>query len=136
MTYHVGDTLPEIVTPVVDRLRIAYMAVAMRDPNLVHVEPDYAARAGLPSVIAHGTFAVSYLGAAVARAAGVDALSRLKVDLVAPVFPGERLRTEATVVDVQPSDTGPVVSVRLSATTTDGKPVARGRAEFVDREAQ
>jgi acyl dehydratase len=132
MTYQVGDTIPEIVTPLVDRLRIAYMTVAMRDPNLVHVEPDYAAKAGLPSVIAHGTFVVSYLGAAVARAAGVDALTRLKVDLVAPIFPGETLRTEVTVVDVRPRDGGSVVSVALSATTTDGKPVARGRAEFVD----
>lgn len=132
MGYKIGDTLPEILTPLIDRLRIAYMTVAMRDPNPVHVEPDYAAKAGLPSVIAHGTFGVAYLGAAVSRAAGVDALSRLKVDLVAPVFPGEALRTEAVVTDVAVGERGPVVSLRLTATTTEGKPVARGTAEFRD----
>ncbi|MFF6002945.1 MaoC family dehydratase [Prauserella flavalba] len=130
MSYQIGDTLPEIVTPAIDRMRIAYMTVSMRDPNLVHLEDDYAAKAGLPSVIAHGTFAVSHLGAAVSRAVGVDALTQFRVDLVAPVFPGDVLRTEATVTGVETGDGGTVVSVKLSATKADGTRVARGTAAF------
>jgi acyl dehydratase len=117
------------MTPVMDRMRIAYMTVAMRDPNLVHVEDAYAAKAGLPSVIAHGTFAVSYLGIAVSRLVGVDALRRLKVTLLAPVFPGDQLRLEATVTTVEPDDGG-TVTVTLSATNADGTRVARGEAAF------
>jgi acyl dehydratase len=131
MSYQIGDELPEIVTPVIDRMRLAYMTVSMRDPNPVHLEDGYAALAGLPSVIAHGTFAVSYLAFAVTRAAGVDALTRLAINLVGPVFPGDVLRIEATVTDVEARGPASLVSAELSATRADGTCVARGQASFM-----
>jgi acyl dehydratase len=124
----IGDELPEIVTPPVDRLRIAYMTVAMRDPNLVHVEDAYAAKAGLPSVIAHGTFVTSYAGAAVSRAVGVDALRRIRVDVTAPVFPGDVLRTHAIVTGSEPAPEGRLLTVDLTVTNQDGVRVGRGTA--------
>jgi acyl dehydratase len=127
----VGDRLPELTAPPVDRLRLAYMAVAMRDPNLVHVDDDYARHCGLPGVIAHGTFVVSYLGIAVSRSVGVTALSHLRVDLTAPVFPGDAVRAEAAVTEVTQSGEGELVTVRLSATKQDGSVVGRGTATFV-----
>lgn len=135
MGYQVGDRLPGVATPPVDRMRIAYMAVSMRDPNLVHVEDSYAAEAGLPSAIAHGTFVVSYLGAAVSRVAGVDALRRLRVDVTAPVFPGDVLHTEAEVTEVQVEPDGELVSLRLSVSRADGTCVGRGDATFLQQVA-
>jgi acyl dehydratase len=130
MTYQIGDKLPEVASPVIDRMRLAYMTVSMRDPNRVHLEDDYAGQAGLPSVIAHGTFAVSYLGLAITRAVGADALTRLAVELTGPVFPGDTLRVEATVTDVQASGETSLVSADLTATRADGMCVARGKASF------
>ena len=66
MVLHVGDVLPEVEAPKMDRLRLAYMAVSMRDPNLVHMEDDYAARSGLPGVIAHGMYTMALAARAVA----------------------------------------------------------------------
>lgn len=131
MLLRVGDTLPGIVSPPGDRLRIAYMAVAMRDPNLVHVEDSYAQRSGLPGVIAHGTFAFSYAGAAVARVAGVDALRRLEVALTAPVFAGDVLRTTgvATALDTE-AEGVELVTVELTVERQDGVRVAQGAATF------
>lgn len=131
MDYQVGDKLPGVTTPPVDRMRIAYMTVSMRDPNPVHIEDEYAAKSGLPSVIAHGTFVVSYLGATVSRAVGVGAIRRLRVDVTAPVFPGDVLQTRAEVTDVQPGPDGALVSVRLTATRADGTGVGRGTATFL-----
>ena len=136
MRYRVGDRLPAPVIPVVDRMRIAYMAVSMRDPNPVHIEDEYAARCGLPGVIAHGTFVTSYLGLTVSRAVGVDAVRRLRVDLTAPVVPGDTLSTEAVVVAVDPAGEGEepgaeLVTVELTATRADGATVGRGTATFV-----
>jgi acyl dehydratase len=112
-------------------MRIADLAVSMRDPNLVHVEDEYARRCGLPGVIAHGTFVVSQLGAAVSRAVGVAALRRLQVDLTAPVFPGDTVRAEAEVTEVAGSAEGELVTVRLTATKHDGSIAGRGSATFV-----
>jgi acyl dehydratase len=119
-------------------MRIAYMAVSMRDPNPVHVEDQYAVRCGLPGVIAHGTFVTSSLGLVVSRAVGVAALRRLRVDLTAPVVPGDTLSTEAVVVALAPAgpheDRGTeLVTVELTATRADGVPVGRGTAAFVQR---
>lgn len=130
MTYAVGDTLPRLEPPAIDRLRIAYMAVAMRDPNPVHVEDEYARRCGLPGVIAHGTFVVSYLGLAVTRAVGSAAVRRLRADLTAPVFPGDEITAEATVTAVLPDGDGTLVTVALSAVRADGAQVGRGEATF------
>lgn len=136
MRYRVGDHLLAPALPTVDRMRIAYMAVSMRDPNPVHIEDEYAARCGLPGVIAHGTFVTAYLGLTVSRAAGVGAIRRLRVDLTAPVVPGDRLSAEAVVVAVEPAGEGvergnEMVTVELTATTADGTTVGRGTATFV-----
>lgn len=133
MVLHVGDVLPEVEAPKLDRLRLAYMAVSMRDPNLVHMEDDYAARSGLPGVIAHGTFVVSYAGAAVSRVVGVDAIKRLKVDVTGPVFLGDVLRTRAEVVDVEPSADGELLRLNLTVSRDDGQTVGRGEAVVVQR---
>lgn len=127
----VGDDLTEVLAPPVDRLRIAYMAVAMRDPNLVHVEDGYAAKAGLPSAIAHGTFVTSYAGAAVSRVVGVDALRRVRVDVTAPVFPGDLLRTAGVVTAAEPRPDGTELTIELSVTNQDGIRVGRGTAVVV-----
>jgi acyl dehydratase len=128
VSLQIGDELPEVLTPPIDRLRIAYMAVSMRDPNLVHVEDSYAARSGLPSVIAHGTFVTSYAGAAISRAVGVDAVRKIRVDVTAPVFPGDVLRTHAVVTGSEPAPDGRLLTIDVTVTNQDGARVGRGTA--------
>ena len=128
MSLQIGDELPEVLTPPIDRLRIAYMAVSMRDPNLVHVEDSYAAKSGLPSVIAHGTFVTSYAGAAISRAVGVDAVRRIRVDVTAPVFPGDVLRTQAVVTGAESAADGQLLTIDVTVTNQDGVRVGRGTA--------
>ena len=118
---------PLLTTPEITRLRIAYMTVAMKDPNLVHMEDDYARLSGLPQVIAHGTFAVSYVGAAVSRAVGVRNVQRVKVELTAPVFPGDVITIEMTEVDEgETTSRG-----KLTAHNQAGLQVARGEATWL-----
>jgi acyl dehydratase len=133
MALRVGDVLPELNSPTMDRMHLAYMTVAMRDPNLVHLEDEYAAQSGLPGVIAHGTFVVAYAGAAVSRAVGVEAIKHLKVDVTAPVFLGDVLRAHAEVVDLERSADGETATLRLLVTRQDGAQVGRGRAVVVQQ---
>jgi acyl dehydratase len=128
VSLQIGDELPEVLTPPIDRLRIAYMAVSMRDPNLVHVEDSYAAKSGLPSVIAHGTFVTSYAGAAISRAVGMDAVRKIRVDVTAPVFPGDVLRTHAVVTGSAPAPAGQLLTIDVTVTNQDGARVGRGTA--------
>lgn len=116
-----------LTTPEITRLKIAYMTVAMKDPNLVHMEDDYARLSGLPTVIAHGTFAVSYVGAAVSRSVGVENVKRLKVELTAPVFPGDVITVSLAGTDEQDGTT----TAKLTALNQNGTQVARGEATWV-----
>jgi acyl dehydratase len=129
--FEVGQLLPPLTSPPMSRIRFAYMAVAMRDPNLVHIEDDYARQSGLDGVIAHGTFVVSYLGATISRAVGADALRSLRVDITAPVYLTDVLTTQARVTDVSGGVTQPLVHVSLQANRSNGDVVAKGQASFV-----
>jgi len=121
------SSTPTLSSPEITRLRLAYMAVAMRDPNLVHMEDDYARKSGLPQVIAHGTFAVAYVGFALSQAVGMDRVRRVKVELTAPVFPQDIISVVYT--DLQTS--GNLTCARISAKNQSGRLVARGESTWV-----
>ena len=112
-------------------MRLAYMAVAMRDPNPVHLDDDFARDIGLPGVIAHGTFAISYVGAAISRHVGVDRLRTLNVELTAPVFIGDELTTQVTTGMVHSLGDQTILDGVLSVKNQDGTLVARGTASWV-----
>ncbi|WP_321797318.1 MaoC family dehydratase [Caballeronia sp. J97] len=58
----VGDTLPPISLPPVSRTMLALFAGASGDHNAVHIDTDYARRAGAPDVFAHGMLSMAWLG--------------------------------------------------------------------------
>ena len=58
----VGDTLPALQLPVVDRTTLALFAGASGDHNRVHIDIDYVRAAGMPDVFAHGMLSMAWLG--------------------------------------------------------------------------
>ena len=58
----VGDVLPPLVLPPLDRATLALFAGASGDHNPIHIDIDVARRAGLPDVIGHGMLSMAWLG--------------------------------------------------------------------------
>ena len=58
-TVAVGDILPPLQLPPVDRTTLALFAGASGDHNAIHVDLDVARRAGMPDVFAQG---ITHLG--------------------------------------------------------------------------
>jgi acyl dehydratase len=58
----VGDTLPPLTLPPVDRTTLALFAGASNDHNPIHIDLDYARKARMPDVFAHGMLSMAYLG--------------------------------------------------------------------------
>ncbi|AJG20786.1 MaoC family protein [Cupriavidus basilensis] len=58
----VGDTLPELTLPPVDRRTLALFAGASGDHHPIHIDLDFARRAGMPDVFAHGMLGMAWLG--------------------------------------------------------------------------
>lgn len=81
----------------IERGQIAAYADVVGDHNPVHLDEEFAKRAGLPSVIAHGPLTIALALDAVVEQLGPDALRSARARLSAPVFPGEPL----TVVPIE-----------------------------------
>ncbi len=58
----VGDTLPPLTLEPINRTTLALFAGASNDHNAIHIDTDYARRAGMPDVFAHGMLSMAYLG--------------------------------------------------------------------------
>ncbi|MFJ3054074.1 MaoC family dehydratase [Pseudomonas nitroreducens] len=63
----VGDEIPPLSLPAVDRTTLALYAGASGDHNQVHIDLDFARRARQPDVFAHGMLSVAYLGRMLTR---------------------------------------------------------------------
>lgn len=58
----VGDELPPLSLPAVDRATLALFAGASGDHNPIHIDLDFARRAGMPDVFAHGMLGMAWVG--------------------------------------------------------------------------
>jgi acyl dehydratase len=59
---NVGDALPPLTTKEITRTTLALFAGASGDHNPIHIDIDFAKRAGMPDVFAHGMLNMAYLG--------------------------------------------------------------------------
>lgn len=58
----VGDALPPLTLAPVNRTTLALYAGASGDHNPIHIDLDFARRARMPDVFAHGMLSAAYLG--------------------------------------------------------------------------
>lgn len=58
----VGDQLPELITKPISRTTLALFAGASGDHNPIHIDIDFAQKAGMEDVFAHGMLSMAYLG--------------------------------------------------------------------------
>lgn len=57
-----GDTLPPLTAKPISRTTLALFAGASGDHNPIHIDMDFAKKAGMPDVFAHGMLGMAYLG--------------------------------------------------------------------------
>ena len=57
----VGEEVPGLTLPPVDRTMLALFAGASGDHNPVHIDIDFARKAGMPDVFAHGMLGMAWL---------------------------------------------------------------------------
>jgi acyl dehydratase len=108
--------------------RIAAYAEASGDHNPIHLDPEFARQAGLPSTIAHGLLTLGLACAQVEEWAGSDAwAARVSCRFSAPVPSGQELSCQ---VRVSASD-GDAATLELEALTETGeRALTRARVEL------
>jgi len=124
LTLKQGDLLFEKTIPPAGRERVALFSEATEDPNPIHVDDDFARRAGFPTVLQQGPMTTAHFAQLLARSVGAEAVTMLDVTFTAPVYPDDTLILRAEV-----AETGPVTRFHLSAVKGDGTQTAKGFAE-------
>ncbi len=58
----VGDQIPALTLPAINRTTLALYCGASGDHNPIHIDIDFARKARCPDVFAHGMLSAAYLG--------------------------------------------------------------------------
>ena len=124
-TLSAGEVLFEVTLPPAGRARVAQFSEGTQDPNPIHVDDEFARRAGFPTVLQQGPMTTSQFARLLEDRAGRGRLKTLDVTFTAPVFPEDGLVLKAVV-----SEVGEVARCTLSARKSDGTETARGIAEL------
>lgn len=109
---NVGDELPPLVVPLTRTLIVA-TAIASRDYQDVHHDPELARERGSEDIFMNILSTNGFVGRFITDWAGPDAtLKRVAIRLGAPNYPGDTMTMTGTVT-AKDDDTGAVeVSVR------------------------
>jgi acyl dehydratase len=107
-----GMELAEVVFGPLKRSDIVRYAGAAGDFNPIHIDDDYARRAGAPTAFAMGMLPAGYLAHAVSDwFGGPQHLRRFRVRFITRVWPGDEIVCRGRVDEVE----GDLVTVRFDA---------------------
>jgi acyl dehydratase len=95
----VGDELPPLVKPPVDRSQIARYAGASGDYGPLHVDEPFARNAGFPGVLVPGMLAMGFLGELATDWLRGARLRRFSARFVKIVWPGDVVTVRGRVAD-------------------------------------
>jgi acyl dehydratase len=95
----VGDELPPLVKPPVDRSQIARFAGATGDYGPLHVDEPFARNAGFPSVLVHGMLTMGFLAELATDWLRGARIRRFSSRFVKIVWPGDVVTARGRVAD-------------------------------------
>lgn len=124
----VGDLLPALQLPPVDRKMLALFGGASGDHNAVHIDLDFARRAGMPDVFAQGMLGMAWLGRLLTQWAPQSRLRRFDVRFQGITHLGNAIRCTGKVVEKLEHDGVPCVRVEIQATNQYGQTKIAGDA--------
>src|SRR3954462_6447583 len=97
MTANIGARIVHKEFPEITRHRLALYCGASGDHNPIHVDLDFARKAGFSDVFSHGMLVMAYLGQALTEAVPPPCLSSFTPRFVAVTQLGARLACEGHV---------------------------------------
>ncbi|MFM0640540.1 MaoC/PaaZ C-terminal domain-containing protein [Paraburkholderia metrosideri] len=117
----VGDELPELELPPLDRRTLALFAGASGDHHPIHIDVDYARRAGMPDVFAHGMLGMAWLGRLLTSWAPQSQLRHFGVRFQGITHLGNTIRCSGYIVEKLEIDGVRCVRVEVQSTNQFGQ---------------
>ena len=124
----VGDVLPEMVLPAIDRALLCRFAGASGDLNPIHVDIDFARRAGMPDVFAHGMLGMAWLGRLLTGWRPQSCLRSFTVRFMVLTHLGNQPVLRGQVVELLEEDGVPLARVAVEMLNQYGQLKIQGEA--------
>ncbi|MGQ0683602.1 MaoC family dehydratase [Bradyrhizobium sp.] len=97
---NVGERIVHKEFPPITRHRLALYCGASGDHNPIHVDLDFARKAGFPDVFSHGMLVMAYLGQALTDAVPASRIRSFSTRFAAITQLGAKLTCEGTVAEL------------------------------------
>lgn len=124
----VGDAMPVLVLAPISRTTLALFAGASGDHNPIHIDIDFAQKAGMKDVFAHGMLSMAYLARALAEWVPQRRILSYGVRFAAITQLGDRVQCSGKVVEKLTHAGRPCARIELSASKPSGEVTLAGEA--------
>jgi acyl dehydratase len=128
MTPTIGARLVHKEFPPITRHQLALYCGASGDHNPIHVDLDFAKKAGFPDVFTHGMLVMAYLGQALTDAVPPRRLRSFSTRFVAITQLGARLTCEGHVSELVEHNGEPCAKLALTTKDENGDIKLSGEA--------
>lgn len=125
----VGDELPAVIKPAVDRTTLALFAGASNDHNPIHIDIDVAKKAGMDDVFAQGMLSMAYLGQLLSNWVPQQQLRSYGVKFGAITNLGDKITCTGKVIEKFEKDGESRVRLEIQAANQNGDVKLAGQAE-------
>lgn len=110
----VGDVLPALDLPPINRTTLALFAGASGDHNPIHIDTDFARKAGMPDVFAHGMLGMAWLGRLLTNWAPQSGLRRFDVRFQGITHLANAISCSGRVVEKRDADRSVRIAMQSS----------------------
>ena len=117
----VGDALPPLTLAPINRTTLALFAGASNDHNAIHIDIDYARKAGMPDVFAHGMLSMAYLGRLLTLWVDQGQLREFGVRFVGITHLGHRITCTGRVTETFMADGEPRARLEIQTANQYGE---------------
>lgn len=124
----VGDRLPTLQLPPVDRAMLALFGGASGDHNPIHIDTDFARRSGMPDVFAQGMLGMAWVGRLITQWAPQSRLRRYDVRFAGITHLGNAMTCSGEVVELMKLDGEACARVAVSSANQYGQNKIVGEA--------
>lgn len=124
----VGDDLPPLTKPPIDRVQIARYAASSGDFNRLHLDEPYAHSVGFPGLFAPGMLPMAFVGQLLTSWLRRGHVRKLSARFVKIVWPGDELTCRGRIAELRKEGGACYSDVELWVENQKGELVLRGAA--------
>jgi len=124
----VGDDLPPLTKPPIDRVQIVRYAASSGDFNRLHLDEPYAHAVGFPGLFAPGMLALAFVGQLLSAWLRRGHVRKLSARFIKIVWPNDELTCRGRIAELRREGGACYADVELCAENQKGELVLRGQA--------